>query len=646
MKNMTIGKKLMIPMVAMGIMVAFLVFEYRQVAGRMDQTETYQNHLGAAVRETRQLAEKSQAFCARGGSLDTLAKTHGAVMASMVRLSGKDALHRERMADVLASLKRVQSLHKRLSEMEHAVVDMTRASIGNSREYVKLTAQRLADPKQERAVTTLERLVIVGADVNTSTNYEVQTLFLRLKHDPAVESEIKKALDVAIANATRDIERLKNTPFAQMAVEAQKANREIKRLSEEYLRTSQQLAATSDGIQTALGAACNDLQQASVALGRDVFAQFRTILRFLVGGVAMIAVLMGFLYFALARAVTRPIRRTAAMLKDIAEGEGDLTRRLEVTSQDEVGEMARYFNGFVEKLQGIIARITDNVTTVASSATELSATATQLAGGAETTTNQSAQVASAAEQMSASMTTMSASTEQMSQSVTAVSAAIEQSTASIGEMAKSAERTAEAAANAIRLVDAGNAQISELGNAAKQIGKVIEVIQDIAEQTNLLALNATIEAARAGDAGKGFAVVATEVKELAKQTAGATEDIRQRIEGIQNSTGLTVESMGGISDVIRQVNDLSRIIASAVEEQSITTREIARSVAQSSTAAQTVAKGVAESASASQEIARIIVGVDQAARQTAQGASQTQTTGRELSSVAERLRSLTGQFKV
>ncbi len=345
----------------------------------------------------------------------------------------------------------------------------------------------------------------------------------------------------------------------------------------------------------------------------------------------------------LAKAVA-PARTAQTVLHDVAAG--NLTLRLPVRSQDEIGEMSSSVNSLIDRLQGIIQHVAGGVNTVASSSTELAATATQLASGAEETTNQSAQVAAAAEELSTNMSNMSASSEQMSTNVNAVSAAVEQVTASIGEMAKSAERAASAAANATQLVDASNSQIGELGNAADEIGKVIEVIQDIAEQTNLLALNATIEAARAGDAGKGFAVVATEVKELAKQTAGATEDIRKRIEGIQGSTGLAVKSMGGIGDVIRQVNDLSRTIASAVEEQSITTREIAGNLARSSTAAQTVAKSVTESASASREIARIVVGVDQAARQSAQGASQTQLTGRELSTVAEQLRSLVGQFKV
>jgi methyl-accepting chemotaxis protein len=347
----------------------------------------------------------------------------------------------------------------------------------------------------------------------------------------------------------------------------------------------------------------------------------------------------------ISRGITQPIRRAAAMLKDISEGEGDLTKRLTVTSRDEIGEMATYFNRFVEKLQGIIGRIAGSVTTVASSATELSATATQLAGGAEETTNQSAQVAAAAEQMSTNMTTMSAATEQMSANVKTVSAAIEQANASVGEMAKSAERAATVAADATQLVTASNTQIGNLRNAAEQIGNVIEVIQDIADQTNLLALNATIEAARAGDAGKGFAVVASEVKELAKQTAAATEDIRRRIEGIQTSTGQAVRSIGEITEVIKNVNEVSRTIASAVEEQSITTREIAKNVAETSTAAKTVARSVTESATVTREIAKNIAQVDMAAKQTAQGASVTQTASGKVSDVTEQLHALVGQFK-
>jgi methyl-accepting chemotaxis protein len=367
----------------------------------------------------------------------------------------------------------------------------------------------------------------------------------------------------------------------------------------------------------------------------------------LVVSFALVGILLGIvLAVMVTRMIVKPIRKTVDMIKDIAQGEGDLTRRLDESAKDETGELAHWFNTFVEKLQGIIKQIAGNTKTLAGASTELSATATQLASGAEETTSQSATVASAAEEMATNMNNMAAATEQMTTNVKTVAAATEEMTASISEIAKNAEQASSVAGNAATMAESSNQTIGQLGSAADEIGKVIQVIQDIAEQTNLLALNATIEAARAGDAGKGFAVVATEVKELAKQTAEATEDIRGKIEGIQSSTGLAIKSIGSISEVIQQVNEISRTIASAVEEQSVTTKEIAQNVAQTSHAAETVSVGVTQSASASKEITQNIVGVDQASKQTAQGAAQTQTAGAELSKLAEELQSLVGQFKI
>ena len=360
----------------------------------------------------------------------------------------------------------------------------------------------------------------------------------------------------------------------------------------------------------------------------------------------LMLVVIGTVTVISAKNIVRPLLAITEGLKDIAQGEGDLTKRLKADSKDEVGELAGWFNTFLEKLQGIIKQIAGNAKTLAGSSTELSATASQLASGAEETTNQSSTVASAAEEMATNMNNMAAATEQMTVNVKTVASATEQMTASISEIAKNAEQASTVAGNAAAMAQSSNQTIGQLGNAADEIGKVIQVIQDIAEQTNLLALNATIEAARAGDAGKGFAVVATEVKELAKQTAEATEDIRGRIEGIQSSTGQAIKSIGLISDVIQQVNEISRTIASAVEEQSITTKEIAQNVVQTSHAAETVSVGVTQSAMASKEITQNIAGMDQAAKQTAQGAAQTQIAGVELSKLAEELQALVGQFQV
>lgn len=340
------------------------------------------------------------------------------------------------------------------------------------------------------------------------------------------------------------------------------------------------------------------------------------------------------------------VRRMAAMLRDIAEGEGDLTKRLAVETRDEFGDMAASFNAFVQKLQDTIRQIAANTSTLAGASTELSATAAQLAQGAERADAEAATVASAAGEMSHNMEQASTATAAMSENMKTVARATGEMTASISEIAGNAERAAKTAGDAAGITEQSNARIMQLGAAANEIGKVIEVIQDIAEQTNLLALNATIEAARAGEAGKGFAVVATEVKELAKQTGLATEDIRQRIQAIQASSNEVVTSIGQISAVIGQVNEISRTIASAVEEQSITTRQIAQNIGETSTAAGAVLAGVNHAAAATLDITRNIRGVDEASKQTSEGARQTSTAGEQLSRLAEDLDALVHRFKI
>jgi methyl-accepting chemotaxis protein len=233
----------------------------------------------------------------------------------------------------------------------------------------------------------------------------------------------------------------------------------------------------------------------------------------------------------------------------------------------------------------------------------------------------------------------------MSQTIRAVAASVEEMNQTIREIARNAEKSAAVAGQAATLVEVSNEKISTLGNSANEIGRVIEVIQDIAEQTNLLALNATIEAARAGEAGKGFAVVATEVKELAKQTAAATDDIRSRIEAIQASTTDAVESIREISEVINNVNEVSRTIASAVEEQSITTRQISDNVSTTANAAETVARGVSETAVASREITENITKVDSVLLQTAEGADESRNAGIRLSELASEMTEMIGKFR-
>ena len=361
-----------------------------------------------------------------------------------------------------------------------------------------------------------------------------------------------------------------------------------------------------------------------------------------------LASLVGVLALAwfLTRSITGPLNLFVSRLKDIAQGEADLTHRVDHHSNDELGELANWFNQFVERIQGILKQVTETSTTLAAASTQLSTTATALSNGAEQTGQQSATASAAAEEMSVSMKNMTTTSEQMSSNIRSVATATEQMTETIGEIAKNAEQSAAVADRASQLAEVSNEKVGGLGDSADEIGKVIGTIQDIAEQTNLLALNATIEAARAGEAGKGFAVVASEVKDLANQSANAANDIRTRIEGIQGSATEAVTAIQEITTVITDVNEVARTIAAAVEEQSITTREIAENVSQTASAADVVTANVSETTIASQEITENIAGVDRGAKQTADSAAETQSAGSEVSRLAEELGSLVGQFQV
>ena len=257
-------------------------------------------------------------------------------------------------------------------------------------------------------------------------------------------------------------------------------------------------------------------------------------------------------------------------------------------------------------------------------------TATALAGSSEELTAVSQQMSANAEETSTQANVVSAAGEEVSKNVQTVATATEEMTASIKEIAKNANEAAKVAGSAAKMAETTNATVAKLGESSAEIGQVIKVITSIAQQTNLLALNATIEAARAGEAGKGFAVVANEVKELAKETAKATEDISKKIEAIQTDTKGSVDAIAQITAIIKQINDISNTIASAVEEQTATTNEIARNVG--------------EAAKGSAQIAENVVAVATAAKSTTQGANDTQTAAQELSRMAAELQKLVARF--
>lgn len=346
------------------------------------------------------------------------------------------------------------------------------------------------------------------------------------------------------------------------------------------------------------------------------------------------------------RRIVSPIKKASLMLREIAEGHGDLTRRIEVNSNDEIGEMGTWFNNFVEKLQKMMQTIGANADKLGGSVKSLSEISELLSSGAEDTLGKATSVASATAEMSVNMNSVSGAMEESTENVDLVAVGIREMISTTDEIAVNSNKARAITSDAVKQVSKASTEVASLGVSAQEIGMVLETITDISSQTNLLALNATIEAARAGEAGKGFAVVANEIKELAKQTAEATGDIRQKIESIQHSTTATVTEIGNISTVVDENSSIVGTIAAAVEKQSATARKISASMEQMSSGLQEINGRVIQSSEVAQSIALDIAGVNASTNEINGDADNVRRHADDMNELSDSLNSLVRTFKV
>ncbi|NNF99194.1 MAG: methyl-accepting chemotaxis protein [Desulfobacteraceae bacterium] len=348
--------------------------------------------------------------------------------------------------------------------------------------------------------------------------------------------------------------------------------------------------------------------------------------------------------FLISKSIADPIVKTALFAQKITDK--NFTDQLVINQKDEIGILANALNTMRDNLAGIISDIKDAARNLTTSSSELTEISSQMADGSDNTSQLANNVSISAEEMTSNLNTVAAAMEESSTNIGVVATAAEEMSATINGISQNAENARSISETAVQRARSAGEKMNELRNAAQAIDKVTETITEISEQTNLLALNATIEAARAGEAGKGFAVVANEIKELAKQTADATLDIKTKIDGVQLTTTGTISEIGQVSEVINNVNDIVGTIATAVEEQSSATKEIAVNISQASEGIQEVNTNVGQSSSSAQSISQDIDMVSSQAQETTSGSGQVKMSAEALERMSAELNSVVAQFKI
>jgi methyl-accepting chemotaxis protein len=388
----------------------------------------------------------------------------------------------------------------------------------------------------------------------------------------------------------------------------------------------------------------DDYRKEQNTLGPELQAEGKTILIW-VTSISLVALVLSVL---IAIIISRPIIMWSQKAVEFSErlSSGDFTAQITCDLYDEIGRLIRTLSTMGQGIREGFQEIKEGVQSMASSTTELSAISTQLAANAEHTTQKASTVASATEQTSHNMDSVSAAVEQMSTNIRSVATASEEMTATINEIAKNTDNARKVTQTAVDKISNSSRKMKDLDTAAKLIDSITDTIKGISDQTNLLALNATIEAASAGEAGKGFAVVANEIKELSRQTANATEQIAESIVNIQQSTESNLQDFQEIQSIISNIDQITTLIATAVEEQSNTTNEIANNVSQTADGVGEVSRNVAEVNSVSSQVAKEVYSVQESSREITSASQQLNTSADDLSKFAETLNKIASRYKV